>query len=191
MKDLAWCDGAQLLLVRHSPMRTGVALMCAACLQGERLVPMYVQRSLDGYPHVTPLAGLNAGVDAVARSQDSPLVLLCSQRLSARILQLAGPPQSHGGIEHKGAHPAGELARLLAHVLTVVDLQVGWHASVCRRCACWASAGMRCICRAACPVLPHAISPSLVAFSHACWSCMRPGISCSPTNPVLAPAVHV
>lgn len=93
-------------------------------LQGEQLVPAYVQRALQAYPHTTPLQGLAAGLDTVARTLPvgSSLMLLCTQWLSQRIQQLV-----HAELQ-KG--PALELAKLLAHLLTVVDLQVA-HLTCC------------------------------------------------------------
>ena len=101
-------------------------------------MPLYVQRALEAYPHATPLAGLAAGLDAVTRALPvgSPLALLCMQRLSLRIQQLLGP--AHGP---PLAASALDLARLLAHLLTIVDLQVGAQSPACDsglsyQCAC-------------------------------------------------------
>ena len=91
-------------------------------VQGQRLVPMYVARSLEAFPHSTPLSALNAGMDALARGlpTGSSLVLLCTQRISARLLQLLGTAGSPTTL----LPSALDLARLLAHILTVADLQV-------------------------------------------------------------------
>ena len=89
---------------------------------------MYVQRSLDGYPHSTPLLGLSVGMGAVVRAlpMGRPLILLYAERLSQRIQQLttsasekAAPAEAASLIA-----PALDLAKLLAHLITVVDLQV-------------------------------------------------------------------
>lgn len=85
---------------------------------------MYVARSLEAFPHSTPLSALNAGMDALARALPlgSPLMLLCTQRISERLLQLlapAGPPTTTMMLPS-----ALDLAKLLAHILTVADLQV-------------------------------------------------------------------
>ena len=81
---------------------------------------MYLDRALGAFPHATPLPALNAGLDALARTLPvgSPLVLYSALRVSTRLQQLQGKPPAQ-------LHAALDLARLLAHLLTVVDLQVG------------------------------------------------------------------
>jgi hypothetical protein len=84
-------------------------------LQKEQLAPFYVERSLVNYPGATPLDGLTAGMDALARTltPGSPATLFCLQRVCDRCLALTEDPKAAMGLVH-----------LLAYLLLVIDLQV-------------------------------------------------------------------
>ncbi|KAK9810676.1 hypothetical protein WJX73_009535 [Symbiochloris irregularis] len=110
----------------HAPVTTAAHALCTALVQhaaeGQRLVPMYVARSLEAFPQATPLSALSVGMDALARAlpPGSPLMLLCTQRISERLLHLLSTPDSPPPHLSSALH----LAKLLAHILTVADLQV-------------------------------------------------------------------
>lgn len=89
------------------------------CMQREELVPLYVKRSLEGYPGITPLSGLAGGYEAIARHLPvgSPVLLFALQRLAQRA---QGILRKHGGL----LQPGLDLISLLAHLMLLIDYNV-------------------------------------------------------------------
>ena len=88
-------------------------------MQREELVPLYVKRSLEGYPGITPLSGLAGGYEAIARHLPvgSPVLLFALQRLAQRA---QGILRKHGGL----LQPGLDLISLLAHLMLLIDYNV-------------------------------------------------------------------
>ncbi len=88
-------------------------------MQKEELVPLYVRRSLEGYPGITPLSGLASGYEAIARHlpAGSPVLLFALQRLAQRAQAILRKP---GGL----LQPGLDLVSLLAHLMLLIDYNV-------------------------------------------------------------------
>ncbi len=88
-------------------------------MQKEELVPLYVRRSLEGYPGITPLSGLASGYEAIARHlpAGSPVLLFALQRLAQRAQAILHKP---GGL----LQPGLDLVSLLAHLMLLIDYNV-------------------------------------------------------------------
>ena len=88
-------------------------------MQKEELVPLYVRRSLEGYPGITPLSGLASGYEAIARHlpAGSPVLLYALQRLAQRAQSILRKP---GGL----LQPGLDLVSLLAHLMLLIDYNV-------------------------------------------------------------------
>ena len=91
------------------------------CLQKEELVPFYMSRALQGYPHCTPIAALSAGVDMIAREMPpgSPGTLLCLKSLGQHAIALL---QQHNIAQHS-VKASLDMIRLLAQMQLVVEFQ--------------------------------------------------------------------
>jgi hypothetical protein len=89
-------------------------------LQKEELVPSYVRRSVEGYPILTPLAGLAGGYEAMCQQLPigSPALLYALDCLAGKAQQLL-----HGGTV-SSKQPGLDLVNLLAHLVLLVDFQV-------------------------------------------------------------------
>ena len=90
-------------------------------LQREELVPFYMSRALQGYPHCTPIAALSAGVDMIAREMPSgsPGTLLCLERLAQHAIALL----QQGSIAQHSMKASLDMIRLLAQMQLVVEFQ--------------------------------------------------------------------
>ena len=99
------------------PEWTSQSELCRA--QKEELVPLYVRRSLEGYPGITPLSGLASGYEAIARHlpAGSPVLLYALQRLAQRAQSILRKP---GGL----LQPGLDLVSLLAHLMLLIDYNV-------------------------------------------------------------------
>ena len=88
-------------------------------MQKEELVPLYVKRSLEGYPGTTPLSGLAGGYETIARHLPvgSPVLLFALQRLAQRAQRILRKP---GGL----LQPGLDLISLLAHLMLLIDYNV-------------------------------------------------------------------
>ena len=88
-------------------------------LQKEELVPLYVKRSLEGYPGTNPLSGLAGGYETIARylPVGSPVLLFALQRLAQRAQRILRKP---GGL----LQPGLDLVSLLAHLMLLIDYNV-------------------------------------------------------------------
>lgn len=86
-------------------------------------MPYYVRRSLEGYPGRTPLTGLAAGCEAIARHLPvgSPALLLALHRLSQCAQHLLRPGSSNTG---GTTQPGLDLINLLAHLMLIVEFGV-------------------------------------------------------------------
>ncbi len=84
-------------------------------------MPYYVRRSLEGYPGRTPLAGLAAGCDAIARQLPvgSPALLLALRRVAQRAQQLLQGPASASATQQ-----GLDLINLLAHLMLIIEFGV-------------------------------------------------------------------
>ena len=84
-------------------------------------MPYYVRRSLQGYPGRTPLAGLAAGCEAIARQLPvgSPALLFALRHLAQRAQQLLQQPGSAGATQQ-----GLDLINLLAHLMLIVEFGV-------------------------------------------------------------------
>ena len=80
---------------------------------------MYVRRSLEGYPGITPLSGLASGYEAIARHlpAGSPVLPFALQRLAQRAQAILRKP---GGL----LQPGLDLVSLLAHLMLLIDYNV-------------------------------------------------------------------
>jgi hypothetical protein len=102
-------------------------------MQREELVPLYVKRSLEGYPGITPLSGLAGGYEAIAwhLPVGSPVLLFALQRLAQRA---QGILRKHGGL----LQPGLDLISLLAHLMLLIDYNVSraWACHLLNRRLC-------------------------------------------------------
>jgi len=89
-------------------------------VQREELVLYYKSRALSGYPGRTPLAGLAAGYEAMARHLPvgSPALLLALRQLAQHAQRLLQPPSS-AATQH-----GLDLINLLAHLMLLVEFGV-------------------------------------------------------------------
>jgi len=80
---------------------------------------LYVRRSLEGYPGITPLSGLASGYEAIAGflPVGSPVLLFALQRLAQRAQDILRKP---GGL----LQPGLDLVSLLAHLMLLIDYNV-------------------------------------------------------------------
>ena len=88
-------------------------------MQNDELVPLYVRRSLEGYPGITPLSGLASGYEAIARHlpAGSPVLPFALQRLAQRAQAILRKP---GGL----LQPGLDRVSLLAHLMLLIDYNV-------------------------------------------------------------------
>ena len=88
-------------------------------LQREELVPLYVRRSLEGYPGITPLSGLAGGYKTIGRHlpAGSPVLLFALQRLAQRAQAILRKPV---GL----LQPGLDLVSLLAHLMLLIEYNV-------------------------------------------------------------------
>ncbi|BDA43549.1 hypothetical protein COCOBI_04-5610 [Coccomyxa sp. Obi] len=124
VRDMVCPIALLYLLHPHPPVASAAHQLFCAVLRymdmKEEVVPYYVRRSLEGYPGRTPLAGLAAGCEAIARHLPvgSPALLLALRRLSQRVQQLLRPGSNNTG---GTTQPGLDLINLLAHLMLVIE----------------------------------------------------------------------
>ncbi|KAG8382331.1 hypothetical protein BUALT_Bualt05G0066300 [Buddleja alternifolia] len=96
----------------------------------EQLVFYYVQRSLEGYPGITPFEGMASGVAALVRHlpAGSPSIFYCIHSLVEKATTLCSTVSSHDNDLWKNwegeLEPAKKVIDLLLRLLSLVDIQV-------------------------------------------------------------------
>ncbi|KAL4570842.1 hypothetical protein LXL04_026505 [Taraxacum kok-saghyz] len=95
----------------------------------EQLVYYYMQRSLEGYPGVTPFEGMASGVAALVRylPAGSPCIFYCVNCLVEKAHTLCSQfPKDHDSWNdlHDELEPCKKLLDLLLRLLSLVDIQV-------------------------------------------------------------------
>lgn len=95
----------------------------------EQLVYYYMQRSLEGYPGVTPFEGMASGVAALVRNlpAGSPSIFYCVhclvEKASSLCSEVPTEPGSWNDL-HDELEPCKKLLDLLLRLLSLVDIQV-------------------------------------------------------------------
>ncbi|KAK8504303.1 hypothetical protein V6N13_062653 [Hibiscus sabdariffa] len=96
----------------------------------EQLVFYYMQRSLEGYPGITPFEGMASGVAALVRhlSAGSPATYYCIHCLVDKANNLLGDLTTLKDDEWKnwqgGPEPCKKILELLSHLISLVDIKV-------------------------------------------------------------------
>ncbi|PWA93526.1 transposase, mutator type [Artemisia annua] len=95
----------------------------------EQLVYYYMQRSLEGYPGVTPFEGMASGVAALVRNlpAGSPSIFYCVHCLVEKASNLCSEVPTEPGSWndlHDELEPCKKLLDLLLRLLSLVDIQV-------------------------------------------------------------------
>ncbi|KAL0296078.1 UNVERIFIED_CONTAM: hypothetical protein Sradi_6659900 [Sesamum radiatum] len=96
----------------------------------EQLVFYYLQRSLEGYPGITPFDGVASGVGAIVRHlpAGSPAIFYCIHSLVEKATSLSNSVSSHDSDLWKNwegeLEPSKKVLDLLLRLLALVDIQV-------------------------------------------------------------------